>query len=125
MTRSFWIALVLVAGLTQWASAQQSATYITFEPLSVGGASTGLTLNSVIVTGGHGQANYAVCRVETNTVRWMADGSALTSSRGTIAVANDILQFSGNKILQQLRFIATGSAATVNCTYADQQFLIQ
>lgn len=122
MRRVIWslaIVLALVAGVSA-----QTVQYLTFEPITVAGSAIGLTITSVVSGNGHPQANYALCRVESNQIRYMVDASALTASRGTIAAANDILQFSGNQTLQNLRFIATGASATLNCTYADARWIV-
>lgn len=101
---------------------------VDFEQLTVSTA-VGFTASKILVQTAstdtnEGQAfieskrvDEALVTVETNPIRVRFDGTNPTASVGHLFNAGDSFVVSGQNAVSKLRMIATGSNATVNCTY--------
>lgn len=109
--------LVLVLLCAPVAVAAQSA-YYAFEQITVAGTAIGFTTATISQGNGHAQANKAVCRLETAQIRFRVDGTAPTSSVGTLLEVGDILTLTDPVEMQQFKAIRTGSTSgLLDCSY--------
>jgi len=114
---------ILVLGLVLAASVSVRAWggYVTFEQITVAGSSIGFTASKISGGNGHEQAVFAHCRLETAEIRYTVDGATTpTSTVGEPLEPGDILEITGNDLLQRFRAIRTGSSGQLNCTYTGQ-----
>jgi len=64
----------------------------------------------------------AFITVETDAVRWRADGTAPTATEGHVIAAADSISFTGGnyrQLLENIQFIRVTTDATVKVTYFD------
>lgn len=100
--------------------AAQQATYIATEQITVANVSIGFTAATINTGGGHPQAERAVCRNEQAQIRVRVDGTAPTTTVGTIVDVGDTIQVTGNNALNQFRAIRTGSTSGIlTCVYSN------
>jgi hypothetical protein len=100
------------------ASTARAVEYTAFEQITVGNAATGVTRSLVVAGNGHMQANLMTCRLETAQVRYRYDGTAPTSSVGTLLEIGDVLVIRGLDVILKFQAIRTGSTSGVlDCTY--------
>lgn len=107
-----WLIAVVPAS-AQW-------TYVGFEQLTIDNTSGGVAMTSTKITpGGLPMATQAFCSSETADIRWTVDGTAPTTSVGTVLTSGSTLPtLNGHDLLVKFRAIRTGgSSATLNCTY--------
>ena len=57
--------------------------------------------------------NQAFVSIETNPIRWRADGTAPTTTTGHLANAGATISLAGHQNVVNFKMIATGSSATV------------
>jgi hypothetical protein len=87
-----------------------------FEQIAVSSTAIGPTNTKLVsVAGATTEANFALFRVETADVRWRDDGTAPTSSAGTLLKAGEILEYDG--ALHRIQFIRVSSDASVSAAY--------
>lgn len=88
-----------------------------FESITVSSAAIGFTAATYgnPTTGAAGTS--ALVTIESNPVRWRADGTDPTASVGHLLGAGESLEVEGSLDLASIRFIATGSDATARVTY--------
>lgn len=84
---------------------------IAFEALAVAGTAVGFTAGTVA------NALLAVARVEGAQVRYRTDGEDPTASVGIVANDGDVITVTGYRDIKSIRFIRTGSSATVNAEF--------
>lgn len=101
------LALTLVALLV----VPLSAAYAKFEAVPVANAAIGLTAANLTASGGHPQANWAECRLETAEIRYTVDGTTPTSTVGTLLEVGDVVQITGNDNLLRFLAIRTGASS--------------
>lgn len=95
-----------------------------FEALTVAGSSVGMTAATfapTTATGGTSAAPAMCARifVKTAPVRYRADGTAPTSTVGTLLNPGDMLEVWGHEDIAALRFIRTsGTSASLDCEYS-------
>ncbi len=82
-----------------------------FEALAVAGTAVGFT------AGTFASAYAAVARVEGAQVRYRTDGNDPTATVGMIADPGDVIYVNTSRDLQGIKFIRTGSSATVNAEF--------
>lgn len=112
--------LVLLLALLTLAApvAAYQQQYVAFEQVTVAAASIGLTAATINSGSGHPQAEKAVCRLEQAQIRYRLDGTAPTTTVGTLLEIGDVLTLSGNDMLQRAQFIRTGGTSGIlNCHY--------
>ena len=73
-------------------------------------SATGLTIPDAFV-------HSAVVNVQTNSVRWTADGTTPTSTVGLVIAAGEEREFVGQNTLRQLQIIDASGAAAVKVHY--------
>lgn len=95
---------------------QKSQQAFAYEAITVSSTAIGPTLTTIFPSGKQA-ASEAFITVETNPVRWRADGTDPTSSEGHLLQAGDSLSIFGTVNLKNLKFIRTGSDATLRVTY--------
>ena len=112
--RRVMIGLFLVAltvPLSAW-------SYVAFEQVTVTATAIGFTAATINQGNGHPGAAIAVCRLETAQIRYRLDGTAPTSSVGTLLEIGDYLTLSGSDLLVNFSAIRTGSSSGVlDCNY--------
>ena len=84
---------------------------IAFEALAVAGTAVGFTEATFA------NATRAMVRVEGAQVRYRTDGNDPTASVGVVANDGDVITVSGFRDIKSIRFIRTGSSATVNAEF--------
>jgi len=84
---------------------------IAFEALAVAGTAVGFT--AATFEGAYA----ATARVAGAQIRYRTDGTDPTASVGMIADAGDVIHIASSRDLQAIRFIRTGSSATVNAEF--------
>lgn len=100
--------VVLCALLAGPAHAQQS----TFENLTVDNTSGGVALAASTHTPASApQQTYCVGKLETAQIRLRDDGTAPSTTVGTLVDIGDIVELNGNVFLRAVRFIRTGSTS--------------
>lgn len=103
MTKRFLCVSLLLA-LAVPVAAQRVST---FEQVTVANSSIGLTAAKLL-----GMASCTI-RLETAQVRWRADGTAPTSSVGTLMEVGDVLTIPNIVDAAAIRFIRTGATSGV------------
>lgn len=99
----------------------ESRNCIDYATLAVSSTAVGLGSASPTLTAGT-TVKRAIITVETDQVRWRADGTAPTSSEGHLLEAGDVLNFldaNYESILGNLKFIRVTSDAALKITYFD------
>lgn len=95
-----------------------SATYVvaqqfaTFEQLTVGATAVGISATTINPSG-QGQMEQCTARLETAQVRFRWDGTAPTSSVGTLLEVGDVLPPFSTATAIQLKLIRTGGSSGV------------
>lgn len=111
-----WIVLLAALAVPATVIAQNPA--FQFEQITVAASSIGFTSATIQAGNGHPQMNKAVCRLETAQIRFRVDGTAPTSSVGTLLEVGDILTLTDPNELQQFRSIRTGATSgLLDCAY--------
>lgn len=87
-----------------------------FETITVSSVSLGFTAASAYPTGGPA-ADMAVVDVETNGIRYRADGTAPTASVGNPVAAAATFTVCGQPSIKAVRFIRQTSDATLSVSY--------
>lgn len=111
------VALLLISGTEPVVQAacngfQTQTKPFAFETITVSNVSIGFTTATADV------ANYAVVTLETNPIRYRADGSAPTAAIGHLASAGTTLEVCGKSAIASFRMIRQGAAdATAPVTY--------
>jgi hypothetical protein len=82
-----------------------------FEALAVAGTAVGFTAATFAT------AYAAVARVEGAQVRYRTDGTDPTATVGMVADPGDVIYVNSSRDLQAIKFIRTGSSATVNAEF--------
>ncbi len=100
-------ALLLAASAAAWA--QADATY---ESITVANTAIGLTATTTNPTGGF-QMGRCQARLETAQVRFRFDGTAPTSSEGTLLEVGDVLSLDTIETARRVQFIRTGGTSGV------------
>lgn len=111
-----WAAVLLSTTMLM-----QAVSYINFEQVTVANSSIGFTATKVEPngTGGTPQATIASCRLETAEIRYQIDGTAPTTTVGTLLEIGDILTVTGHDSIMRFRAIRTGATSGVlSCTYS-------
>jgi hypothetical protein len=101
--------------------AAQTVSYIAFEQVTVANTSIGFTATKVEPngTGGAPQATMATCRLETAEIRYQVDGTAPTTTVGTLLEVGDVLTLNGHDSIMRFRGIRTGaSSGVLSCNYS-------
>jgi hypothetical protein len=108
-------ALVVALLLATTAAA---VDYTAFEQITVANTAIGVTTATVVAGSGHPQANMATCRLETAEIRYRIDGTAPTTTVGTLLEIGDTLVLRGPDVLLRFSAIRTGGTSGVlDCTY--------
>lgn len=105
--RTTLLILALAACLGLSGSA---AAYKTFETITVGASSIGITA-STIDPPGYPQMQKCVGRLETAEIRFRTDGGTPTASVGTVLEPLEILTIGGHEDADRLRMIRTTSTS--------------
>lgn len=94
-------------------------SFIGFEQITVANTSIGFTAAKITPSTGSGmQAQHAICRLETAEIRYQLDGTAPTTTVGTLLEPLETITFSGHDVLAAFRAIRTTSTSgTLSCTY--------
>ena len=91
-----------------------------YEQLTVAATSTPFTA-AKITSSGMGLATWASCRLETAEIRYTHDGTAPTSSVGTLLEVGDVLTLHTREDVLNFKAIRTGSSSGVlDGTYGDE-----
>lgn len=90
-----------------------------FEQITVDNTAGGVAMTTTKITPvGQPQAQYASCRLETAEIRYTLDGTAPTTTVGTLLEIGDTLPIAGHDRLFKFRAIRTGATSGVlDCTY--------
>lgn len=88
-----------------------------FESISVSSSAIGFTTATWSNPTTGSAARMALVTIETNPVRWRADGTNPTASVGHLLGAGDGVKVWGATDITSIRFIATGGDATARVTY--------
>jgi len=99
----------------------ESRNCIDYATLTVGSTAVGLDSASPTLTNG-ATVKRAVITVETDQVRWRADGTSPTASEGHLLEAGDVLNFldaNYESVLGDLKFIRVTSDAKLKISYFD------
>lgn len=112
----WWLPLVLVLALTGAAGAQQIARIFYFDAQTVTNAAARTVCQGSAACTADVAKNQAFCTVETNPIRWRADGTAPTTAVGHLANAGASLTLIGLQNVSNFQMIATGANATVSCS---------
>lgn len=81
-----------------------------FQNITVTATPVGLTVPTT------GYPKYALIACETNDVRWVDDGSTVSSSNGTLLKVGGVLKYDGDLTL--IKFArATGSSGAITVSY--------
>lgn len=88
-----------------------------FESITVSSAAVGFTTATYGNPSSGAAAKAALVTLETNGVRWRADGTDPTASVGHLMGVGDAIEVYGSLDLASIRFIATGGDATARVTY--------
>lgn len=97
----------------------QMASYYAFEQVTVDNTAGGKALTSSKITpSGQPMATSASCRLETAEIRYTIDGTAPTTTVGTLLEPGDTLVISGHDVLVTFRAIRTGASSGIfDCNY--------
>jgi hypothetical protein len=120
MTRLLYTALLAIT-LTTALSAQW--LYLNYEQIAVAASSIGITATKLQPNGANTQpqANVGACRVATAQIRYRIDGTAPTSTVGTVGEIGDVIALNGADVLQNFRAIRTTStSAALDCSVAQR-----
>lgn len=107
-------ALVLATVLSVGAVAEDR-----FEQITVDNTAGGVAFTSTKITpAGQSQAQNASCRLEGGEIRFTYDGTAPTTTVGTLLEIGDSLYVPGHDRLLRFRAIRTGATSgTLSCNY--------
>lgn len=110
------LLLATIVALTVPVAAQYR--YTAFEQITVAAVSIGFTSATINEGSGHPQATIASCRLETAQIRYRVDGTAPTSSVGTLLEIGDIITLTSPDLVRNFRAIRTGGTSGVlDCSY--------
>lgn len=85
--------------------------------LTIGATSTALTEATYDPDPGP-QASFALITVETDQIRWWADGSTPTSTWGHLANSGDVIEIHGQGAIRNFRAIRVTTDAAIQVSYA-------
>lgn len=109
----------LLAALGVVAVVRAAVDYTAFEQITVANSAIGLTSATIVQGSGHVQANTATCRLETAQIRYRIDGTAPTTTVGTLLEIGDSVILRGTDVLLKFSAIRTGgSSGVLDCTYS-------
>lgn len=89
--------------------------------LTIGATSTSLTeaiYDAGTTAAPAPPAKYALLTVETDQIRWFADGTTPTSTFGHLANVTDVIELHGESALRNFRAIRVAGSATLQVSYA-------
>ena len=124
MRRILWAVVILAALFAgSKADAGIACSGLTFSPvaydfesITVSSTSIGFTATK-IVPSGSAPAIYASCTLETNSIRYRADGLAPSATVGQLVTAGQIVEVCGSQNIQVVRFIRQSADGTLQCHY--------
>lgn len=83
----------------------------TFQALTVDNTSGGVAISAATLSSGGTQMNYCEGRVETAQIRFRDDGTAPTTTVGTVLEIGDLWRAWSNQTAGATKFIRTGSTS--------------
>lgn len=95
-----------------WAGVMLAQDHVTYESLTVANTAVGIT-STVITPAGRPQQTECTGRLETAQIRYRYDGTAPTSSEGTLLEIGDVLTLTNHAYLAAWRGIRTGATSGV------------
>ncbi len=109
MSKIYWLFIVslLLAGVC---FAQKTA--VTYESLTVSSSAVGLSTATTNPPSGS-FPNLCIARIETNNIRFRADGPAPSTTEGVLVKADEQISINGRGNIENILFIATGSDAVI------------
>lgn len=108
----------LIGALSIGVAPVHAVDYVAYEQITVGSSAIGFTTTLIVQGNGHPQANLATCRVETAQIRYRIDGTAPTSSVGTVLNDGDTFVLQGLDLLLRFQVIRTSSTSgALTCHY--------
>lgn len=109
--RARWLIFLLALATTSVASAQNR---FSFEQLTVDNTAGGKSLTATTIEPDGGvERIFGVCRLETAQIRYTLDGTAPTTTVGTLLNIGDVLEITGTDALRAFRAIRTGADSGV------------
>lgn len=111
MTTPMRRLLLLIGALGLGGALVVAQSPSTFEAISV--TNTAVALSAATLSSNGTQMNYCTGRVQTAQIRYRDDGTAPTSSVGTVLEVGDVWQAWSNQTASATRFIRTGSTSGV------------
>lgn len=112
--------ILVTIGLLVIFAAYVGATWswLGFQQLTVGATAVGFTKTIINASGNHAAATAGACRIRTAEVSYTIDGTTATGSIGSLAEIGDIIQLSGNDVLNNFLAIRTGAtSAQMDCNF--------
>lgn len=103
---------LLIAALVVLAAPVVAQRVTTYEQLTVANSSIGITASTLSGMG------TCLLRLETAQIRWRADGTAPTTTVGTLMEIGDVMPISNISDARAIRFIRTGGTSgvlNINC----------
>lgn len=118
------VLVALILALSVWHSPQAQATclgtgtYNGYAHETITVSTTALGFNSVLYEQASGNASSALVAVETNAIRWFADGTiAPTTTVGFPAAAGSNIEICGFSNIKNFRMIRQSADATITVQY--------